>query len=485
MSKITRRHTLKCGAAMVAGSLLGCATTSPRKNVRIFDVRDYGAVGDGKTLDTAAIQKAINEASAAGPDAMVLLRGGKTYLVGSIALKGGIDFHLADDAKILVSTNPDDYTIVALPRVAASQPTTQPRNDRGVFSAKDAHNLRVTGTGTIDGRWREFMDRFDDEQEWWRPKPFRPPLFQFVGCRDLTITDINIIGSPVWTVHLLGCRHALVDRIMIKNQLDVPNCDGVNPDHSQDVEIRNCRIACGDDSIAVKCSRYGMEYGPTERIRVHDCILETQDSGLKLGTETVQDIRDIHFSRCNIRTACRGLTIQLRDQGNVENVRFEDIRFVSRYHSFPWWGRGEAISFTAIPRNPETKLGTIRNVVVKNVSGRAENSVRVNGSPQSRVRDVAFENVALTFDRWTKYKGGEFDNRPTTVVDQIETHANPGFHLRHAENVTLKRCRVAWGRNRPDYFTHALQAENVTGLEMTDFEGDSAHPERISAISVS
>lgn len=455
-----------------------------KRQVRMFDVADYGAVGDGVTLDTRAIQRAIDEAAVAGRGSQVLLRGGKKYLTGSLALKGNIDFHLADDAQILASTNPEDYTIVGLPRVAASQPTTAPRNDRSLFTAIRAGGLRISGTGSIDGCWREFMEKFDEENEWWLPKKFRPPMFQFVGCTDLELRDIQIIGSPVWTVHLLGCRHVRCDHVTIRNQMDVPNCDGINPDHSQDVEIANCNITCGDDAIAVKASRYGNAYGPTHNIRVRDCVLLTQDSGVKIGTETTQDIYDVRFERCEIKSSCRGLCIQLRDEGNVRDVDFRDITFVSRYHSAPWWGRGEAISFTALPRSPETKVGTIQHVRVSNVTGRAENSVRINGSDVSRIRDIVLDNVAVTMDRWTKYPGGLFDNRPTTAQDGIEPHTNPGYYLRHADDVTLRNCKIAWGENRPDYFTHALRAEDCKNLSTPGFAGSAAHPDRYTAVSI-
>ncbi|MSU72882.1 MAG: hypothetical protein EXS43_11145 [Opitutus sp.] len=87
-------------------------------------------------------------------------------------------------------------------------------------------------------------------------------------------------------------------------------------------------------------------------------------------------------------------------------------------------------------------------------------------------------------DRWTKYRGGLFDNRPTSAYPDLEPHGTPGFHLRHADQTVLDQCRVDWGQNRPDYFTHALEAEDVTGLALPGLVGEAAHPEKNKAIAI-
>ncbi len=261
-----------------------------------------------------------------------------------------------------------------------------------------------------------------------------------------------------------------------------PTATGIDPDHCRDVEIRNCDIVCGDDAIVVKNTRHAKDYGPSQGIHVHDCVMETKDSGLKVGTETVSDVRDVRFEKCEVKSCCRGLTIQLRDEGSVSGIVFSDIRFSARYQAAPWWGRGEAISFTAIPRTKGGKVGKIDGVQVRNVTGRAENSIRISGTPESRVRNVTLENVAVTLDRWTNYPGEVFDNRPTTAYPDVEKHGTPGISVRYADNVTIAGCKIEWGKNIPATFTHAIESENATGLKVTRFSGVAAHPERDRAI---
>lgn len=454
------RWKLAIASVFCVASLSTTASAKPQ----VFNILQFGAVGDGATLDTPAIQRAIDAAAHAGGEVQVLVPRGHRFLVGTLELRANMDFHI--DGEMLISTNQADY------------------HGDGVLTASNADHLRISGKGSISGQSLAFMTGYDATNEWWLFKEWRPRLFLLTACTNLEVRDVTFGDAPFWGLHLLGCKKVLVDHLTVRNRLDVPNCDGIDADHCDDVEIRNCDIACGDDAIVLKTTRQTQEFGPCAHIHVHDCVLKTQDAGLKIGTETTSDVCDILFERCKIVTGSRGLCIQLRDEGNVHDITFRDIRFASRYYSDPWWGRGEAISFTAIPRSNITTLGSISNVIVQNVTGRAENSIRIEGTEKSRIRNVKLENVSITFSRRTKYPGGLFDNRPTKVLDPIEIHGNPGIHLRYADDVVLRNCSIDWRGKLPDYFTSALEAENVTDLRLTCFKGHAAHPGRDDGIDI-
>jgi hypothetical protein len=481
----TRRAVLRAGvlgAGVAAlGSVRGFGFQVKSAQMKIFDVLEYGAAADGTTLDSAAFQRAIDEAAAYAGKAQVLVRGGKKYLVGTIELKGAIDFHLADDAQLVISTKREDYR----GGLAGSlDPNKMSAAMGAVILADQAQGLRISGTGNIQGRAKEFMTRYDEAGGWWIPGPFRPKMFVLTGCRDLEVRDITFSEAPNWGLHMLGCNGVLVDNVKVRNLLDVPNCDGIDPDHSRNVEIKNCDLICGDDGVVIKCSRQPVDYGECSNIHVHDCVIETQDAGLKIGTETTSDIHGIRFDRCTIKNSSRGLCIQLRDEGNIYDIDYRDITFNSRYFSDPWWGRGEAISFTALPRNAASKPGSLHNIRVTNVTGTAENSVRVCGSAASRVKDVIFDRVSVTLARTTQFKGALYDNRPTTASAGIEPHDTPGFSIEHADNVTLRNCKVAWGANVPESFTYAVEAKDTTGVKVHGLKGGPARKELGKAVSI-
>jgi hypothetical protein len=452
------------------GSLAGLSSARvlfARSLASDYDIRSFGAVGNGSSLDTHAIQAAIDHASANG-GGRVLIPGGRRFLTGALVLRDAVDLHLADDAMLLASPNPIDYG-----------------EHLGIINAKKAEGVRISGTGMIDGQAMQFVSDFSQKDERWEPRAFRPRMFHLERCTNLEITNITFGHAPQWGMHLLACEHVLVDGVRIRNFIEVPNCDGIDPDHYSHVEIKNCDIVCADDGIVIKTSQATGDFGPSHDIVVRDCIVTTRDSGIKIGTETFGDISKVLFERCNIVSGGRGPTITHRQKGNIEDIEFRDIQVTAEHHASRWWGWGEAISITAWPRSAEGQVGSLRNIRLRNIRATAENSVRIDGQEHQPIKDVLLDNVDITIDKWTNYEGEHFDNRPTKPATAgLEPHNTPAFCIRNAENVLLKNCKASWGTNRQKHFSNALQARSVANLKTEGFIGKASDPDKMPAFDI-
>lgn len=456
-----------------------------------FVITDFGATGNGVTLNTAAIQRAIDTCHETG-GGMVVVPAGQSFLTGSLTMKSNVALHVEIGARLLGSSRIEDF----------------PNQDlRCLIEARNAENIALTGLGDIDGQSHKFIVR--DLEYIYEPVPQqqRPRLVGFINCRQVTIDRVTLRNSVNWTLHLVGCENVDIHNIRILNDLKFPNCDGINPDHCRNVRIANCHIEAGDDCIVIKNTKEHAALGPTENIVVTGCVLISTSAALKIGTETVSDFRNLIFSDCVIRNSSRGLAIQLRDQGNVENVIFSNMIVETRLFEDHWWGKAEPIYVTAIHRfasetgdfklpewNPTGALGRVRNIRFHHILCRSENGVFIAGSPDSPIEDLVMDDVRVELDKWTKWPGGRHDRRPCDALGPafrdpsqdpgLTEHPNSGVFIEHARDIALRDVRVHWGENRPAYYRHALHSRHVTALAIDGFRGESTDPTQYGALQL-
>ncbi len=366
-------------------------------------ITEFGAVADGVTNDAAAIQRAIDAAASCG-GGRVLIPAGARVRAGSFELKSGIDFHVAEGAVLLSAT-----AIEAFPqRVFGSG---EEADKRLWIGARHAKNLTLSGTGTIDGQCRAFA--LGETEHIFTPTlSWRPAMTCFEDVEGLTVRDLTFRDSANWTLHFTGCRDVDVRGVKIFNDLKFPNADGIDPDHCQRVRIADCHIVSADDCIVLKNTAQFARYGACEDIEISGCQLESVSSAFKIGSESHGDFRRVRMRDCVIERSNRGLAIQLRDGGSVEDVAFERITIGTRRFAPDFWGAAEPVYVTALPRNRSTSVGTIRDIRFRDITCRSENGIVIYGDPCDRIRCLHFENVEIAITPSEKWESGVLDVRP-------------------------------------------------------------------------
>ncbi|MCR5207859.1 MAG: glycoside hydrolase family 28 protein [Eubacterium sp.] len=441
-----------------------------------YNVLQYGAKGDGKTNDAFAIQHAVDDCAKNG-GGRVVLQSGKTFYSDSIRLRENVDLHIQKGARLVATSNIDGYIrpnkLINTPETALiGNPVTGKPSFVFIY-AYEAHGCSISGEGTVDANGRAFVQRKDKYYVTGDFYP-RPTVIYAEKSDHITFKDFTVVDAPFWTLHPAGCNDVLIDRIRILNRLDVANSDGIDPDHCKNVRILGCHIECADDCICLKTSKGNSEYGPCENIIIDSCTLISTSAAVKIGTEGVDDFRNILVSNCVISRSNRGLSIQIRDGGNVENVSYSNIIIETRRFCPDWWGTAEPIVITALNRDENTKCGKVKNVRFSNITAKGENGVLIYASEENPVEDVSFENCRITLSKSSKWECGLYDLRPSLDWG-VEKHGNSAFFIRHAKDVLITKTKTAFGAPCDSYM-HAVDAGDVDGLELLRFEGRAADP---------
>lgn len=397
---------------------------------RIYNVVDYGAVGNKIADDAKAIQQAIDECSANG-GGTVLLPANHTFMSGPLCLKSNVNLHLEATAVLLANPDEGIYKLSAF------------GENRGEgmmwIYANGADNISITGKGTIHGNGIAFMGKeLDDSYELKPVTTFdpRPHVLTLTDVKNLTIRDITIRDGAYWTVHLIGCDGAVIDGISLLNNLKIRNGDGIDLDHSRNVRISNCHITSGDDCICLKNRREFEQYGPCHDITVTNCVMTSRSCAIKIGSENMDSIYNVVFDNCVITRSNRGLGIQNRDEGTVTDVMFSNIIMDCQLWSDVWWGKAEPIYVTSYPRangnhkdanwrfpKGETvgRCGEVSRIYFNNIVANSENGCFVGGDIEGKVNNVHFCNVRLVRKKVTAYEGGAIDLRPCRDTQFLPT----------------------------------------------------------------
>lgn len=356
---------------------------------RVFNIREFGAKGDGVAKDTAAVQAALDACAAAGGGTVLVPAG--NYLIGSVRMGGRTRLEMERNANFSGSADVADYP---LERVRWEGEFVS--GHRALISATNAADIAITGPGAVFGP-PLVVSRLRN--------PRGPALMEFMGCTNVLLERFTTQYQQLWSIHPVLCSHFTARGLAIHSVNF--NGDGIDVDSCSDVLIEGCSIDTGDDAVSLKSGRglAAVQLGrPTERVVIRDCTLASSIfAGLGIGTEMSGGVRDVRLENCIIAGRKNGILIKSREGrgGFIENIAGSNLTVISspNFLVFDLLKRG--IQATDPVTNAVEKWPLVRNIRFTDVRvAGVRDLVRAVNVPAERPVDgLVLSNITGTCQR--------------------------------------------------------------------------------------
>jgi len=368
---------------------IGIAADEQLKPAKRYVITDYGALGDGQTVNTKAIQSAIDKCGSDGGGVLVVGKG--TFLTGSIFFKQGVDLFLEKEGILKGTVEPNDY-----PQID----TRWEGEERGWTAALvnffNMTDVNLTGPGQIDGSGDQWMERFPRGSR--KLRIGRPRLIAIQNCKDVLVSGLSFKNQACWCLFILYSENVVVKNLTIRAEHNIISSDGIDVDSSRNVHITGCDIDVNDDCIAIKSGKDedGRRVNrPAEDIIVEKCRFRYGHGGVSMGSEMSGGIRNVEIRNCVVE-ADNWAPIRFKSQpsrgGMVDNITYRDIVLQDTRKAFEFnmeWRMRPPI------KPPSDPLPVVRNVKIINVSGTVKSVGDMHGLKDSPIRNVTFENCKI------------------------------------------------------------------------------------------
>lgn len=373
-----------------------------------YRISDHGAVGDGKTLNTIAIQAAIERCATNGGGEIVVPRG--TFISGAIFFRQGVNLVLEKGAVLKGSQDTNDYPWIDT-RIAG----LEMKWPAALVNAAGVTDLKITGAGTLDGSgerwWREYWDARNNAPNRADPhfKIARPRLVHIINATNVLVRGVTLKDSAFWNLQLTYCDGVEVRDVTVRAPVApvrAASSDGIDVDSSRNVLIEGCDIECADDAICLKSGRDadGLRVNrPTENVVIRNCRVGNAAGLVVIGSETSGGIRNVKVLNCRAEAGCEEIVrfkTKVGRGGVVEDILYDNITATGTARVFSF--NMNAFSTMWVPEEfntpvpPEQGLPVFRNIVVRNLRAvDCEAAGRIAGLVETPLRNLKLENVSI------------------------------------------------------------------------------------------
>jgi polygalacturonase len=423
---------------------------------KIFNIRNYGAIGDGCTLDMGAIQSALDACAAVGGGTVLAPPG--RYLTGRLIFHSHITFQLKDGAVILGSIDPKDYPVDLFRWEGVEQASYAP-----IFSGQYLNDIAITGQGTIDGNGKVWWERFKNRTLTYP----RPRMIGFSDCSNVLIEGLKLVNSPSWTVNPVRCENVTIHGLNIINPPDSPNTDGINPDSCKHVRISNCYVSVGDDCITLKSGtehEKGHLREACHDISITNCTLANGHGGVVIGSEMSGNVFDVSISDCTFTGTDRGIRLKSRRRrgGIVEDIRVSNLTMekvlcpITMNLYYHIGVRGDPFINDKNPRPKSTGTPRFRNIHFSHITAKDVKYAAgfIYGLAEMPVENISFDHMVISLAK-------ESEQGYPEMADGLESMAQAGLYINNACNIHLE-CVEIQNQRGPAFMIHnANQVEII------------------------
>jgi polygalacturonase len=405
----------------------------------LLSVAELGAVADGYTSCTAAIQQAIDRCAERG-GGTVFIPAGK-YVTGTLWLRSNIILHLDAGAIILGETDPTAYPIWS----SRWEGSGAQAGHAPLIAGEGLTNIALTGRGIIDGRGEPWWNLFNQK----KLRNMRPNLVRLVDCQDVLIDGLTFVNSPRWTLNPTACDNLTITNVTIRNPHDSPNTDGINPDACSNVHISNCHIDVGDDCITIKSgSEEDGRRAPRscQNVTITNCTMLHGHGGVVIGSEMSGGVRNVAISNCVFCGTDRGIRLKSRrGRGNavedlrVDNIVMDDVLCPIVVNLFYVCGTLENSKvLDASPQPVTAATPQFRRLRFSNITARRVKyaAAFILGLPEMFVEDIVLDGISIYMDPSITQAGS-----PAMAAGVMDM-CRAGIVLKHARNVKLRRIDI-------------------------------------------